>query len=160
MHTVSFQNICTFFFNLNFQTLPIKKLKLSQNLISGCHGGNEDQIYQYSRSHGGCASESAYPYRALVIDPKCENHGARVNHSKVVDWKTMRSESEIYNAVNKLGPVSIGMDVHLSFMSYRHDIYRTKGPKDRKVGAHAVVVVGYGEKNGQKYWIVRNSWGE
>ena len=58
------------------------------------------------------------------------------------------------------GPVSTGMDVYADFYEYdaKNQIYEWNG-KDIKVGGHAVEIVGWGEENNVKYWIVKNSWG-
>jgi cathepsin B len=37
-------------------------------------------------------------------------------------------------------------------------VYKWDG-KSEKYGGHAVVIVGWGETETEKYWIVRNSWG-
>jgi len=43
-------------------------------------------------------------------------------------------------------------------LTYTSGIFYDKtGAKELE---HAISVVGYGEENGEKYWLIRNSWGE
>lgn len=44
------------------------------------------------------------------------------------------------------------------FSYYKSGIYREQTCDGYFVG-HAVVLVGYGSKNGDDYWIFKNSWG-
>ena len=73
------------------------------------------------------------------------------------------SEAWLQNAVAKVGPVTIGIDVVNSFMSYKSGVYydadcNSKNPS--YAGGHAIVVVGFGtDPSKGDYWIVRNSWG-
>ncbi len=58
------------------------------------------------------------------------------------------------------GPVAIGFIVYSDFMGYKSgDIYDHSDGTAKEEGGHAVEVVGWGNKNGVKYWIIRNSWG-
>ena len=60
----------------------------------------------------------------------------------------------------------INPQVYPDFMSYRGGIYHHTGLTDHfnnpfELTNHAVLLVGYGRCHvtGQKYWIVKNSWG-
>ncbi|CAL6029254.1 Cathepsin_B [Hexamita inflata] len=60
------------------------------------------------------------------------------------------------------GTVQAGFTVYTDFMYYTGGIYQHK--TGDIIGHHAVIIVGYGEQNGVKFWNIRNSfntyWGE
>ena len=49
--------------------------------------------------------------------------------------------------------------VNHNFQHYYGGIYKDFGEGCPGRMNHAVLVVGYGTKDGQDYWIVKNSWG-
>ncbi|CAJ0946645.1 unnamed protein product [Ranitomeya imitator] len=64
------------------------------------------------------------------------------------------------------GPIAISFEVYDDFGYYSGGIYHHTGLQDQfnpfQLTNHAVVLVGYGadSNTGEKYWIVKNSWGE
>lgn len=70
-------------------------------------------------------------------------------------------DDQIIREIWRWGPVASGIRVYPDFYTFNaaKDIYKWNG-KGPQVGGHAIVIVGWGEENGVKYWIIRNSWGE
>nr|DBA32443.1 TPA: hypothetical protein GDO54_000237 [Pyxicephalus adspersus] len=64
------------------------------------------------------------------------------------------------------GPLAVAFEVYDDFMFYKGGIYHHTGLQDKfnpfQLTNHAVLLVGYGTDSttGEKYWIVKNSWGE
>ena len=61
--------------------------------------------------------------------------------------------------------MAVGFDVLSDFFHYKGGIYRHTNLTDKfnpfELTNHAVLLVGYGvdEVSGEKFWIVKNSWG-
>jgi cathepsin C len=66
------------------------------------------------------------------------------------------------------GPFVVSYEPDYNFMFYKSGIYRSTNcrgniqqgrPEWEKVD-HSVLLVGWGEENGVRYWLVQNTWGD
>jgi cathepsin B len=71
-----------------------------------------------------------------------------------------KSELDIRKEIYKFGPVSSAFELYPDFYTFdpKKEIYRWSGQGER-ISGHAIVIDGWGEENGVKFWWVRNSWG-
>jgi hypothetical protein len=96
-----------------------------------------------------------------------EEKGTPARFYKVINFYGISDDTEgtdgtynIRNNIFKWGPIATGMQVFPDFYTFnpKTDIYVWNG-KGPQVGGHAIEIVGWGEEDDMKYWIVKNSWG-
>mmetsp|Transcript_52794 Transcript_52794/g.115825 ORF Transcript_52794/g.115825 Transcript_52794/m.115825 type:complete len:514 (+) Transcript_52794:131-1672(+) len=72
------------------------------------------------------------------------------------------SAAAMMKEIHENGPVAVAISPAYDFMYYKQGVYSHSGINTKadwvKVD-HAVLLVGWGEENGKKYWIMQNSWG-
>lgn len=141
---------------------------LSEQMMLDCsghgscqsHSGTRSELYKFVIDNGGIVAESTYPYtsgggRAGTCQPAKETPVVAKFSSYLQISDSKDGEGKIFDAVNKLGPITIGIS------AVRMEMYGggiIKGSCNTKHD-HAPVVVGYGTDNGVDYWKVKNSWG-
>ena len=122
----------------------------------GCYGGSMDDAFEYARQHAIC-TEIEKPYMAYSetcpLSYECDE---AVLFNSCVDIQESNQE-QLKEAVSQ-GPVSVAIQANNAiFQHYNGGIIT-----DKSCGTqldHGVLVIGYGEDTGQKYWLVKNSWG-
>ena len=119
----------------------------------GCNGGSMDDAFEYAQSTGIC-TEDEDPY--VAEDEKCKICDDPIKFSSCVLIDS-NNQLHLKEAVSKQ-PVSVAIQANTNvFQSYTGGIIN-----DSSCGTeldHGVLIVGYGEEKGEKYWIVKNSWG-
>ncbi|KAG6457108.1 hypothetical protein O3G_MSEX010113 [Manduca sexta] len=126
---------------------------------NGCDGGEDFRAYQWIMRHGLPTEEDYGGY--LGQDGYChiDNVTAVTSMSGWVNVTT-NDENALKLAIFKHGPISVAIDAsHKSFSFYSNGVYYEEKCKNKIYELdHAVLAVGYGILNGQKYWLIKNSW--
>lgn len=95
----------------------------------------------------------------MEMDGNCQSSSAAAA-ATISDFENVPSNDEeaLLKAVSQQ-PVSIAINGHEpNFHMYSGGVYT--GECSNRL-THAVAVVGYGtSEDGQKYWLIRNSWGD
>jgi len=71
--------------------------------------------------------------------------------------RSVKEGHEFLQAALEEKPVAVAVTVTFSFQLYSKGIFQSC-PKSAS-NNHAVVLVGSGEENGNKFWLIKNSWG-
>lgn len=145
------------------------KPQFSPQALFACGGGRCDMGWYVSSGasyvkKNGVIDNSCAPYTMgsdgndVSCKQFCNNQSERV--FKVKDTFTVggifgSSAQKVKDALKK-GPVITSMTVYEDFLTYSSGIY--KSVSNKSVGGHAVSIVGYSDA--ERYWLVRNSWGE
>uniref|UniRef100_A0A023GMW4 Putative cysteine protease n=1 Tax=Amblyomma triste TaxID=251400 RepID=A0A023GMW4_AMBTT len=121
----------------------------------GCNGGLMDNSFNYIKANGGIDTEDSYPYEAQDGDCRYKKEDVGATDTGFVDIKE-GSEKDLQKAVATVGPVSVAIDASQpSFQLYSEGVYDEPNCSSESLD-HGVLAVGYGVKNGKKYWLVKN----
>jgi len=138
----------------------------------GCSGGFPYLIGGKYGEDFGLVEESCNPYTGKDGECRTKSDCRRyylTNYRYVGGYYGGSNEALMMSAIYERGPVAVGFEVYKDFSGYKSGIYHhqfTTSTSDLgrdfnpfELTNHAVLVVGWGEQEGNKYWIVKNSWG-
>ncbi|KAJ8710383.1 hypothetical protein PYW07_009749 [Mythimna separata] len=124
----------------------------------GCSGGLMYGAMKYVISHGISTEEEYGLYTAT--DGYCKMQNMTTTYKiRGLSQVTPRNPNALKVALFKYGPVTVGIRITRNFMHYSSGVFYD--PKcDQPGPGHCVTAVGYGVRDGEEYWIIKNSWGE
>ncbi|KAI3495921.1 hypothetical protein L1887_38268 [Cichorium endivia] len=126
--------------------------------VGGCDGGYFTACYEYIAKNGGLTTMKNYPY-VPKVEP-CNLQKEKDIAVEVHGYENMPSpgiEEDMYKVIANQ-PLACCMEWNENVSAYKEGVFDGDcGPKIQ----HAISVVGYDQTpDGQKYWIIKNSWGE
>ncbi|XP_027345625.1 zingipain-2-like [Abrus precatorius] len=123
----------------------------------GCEGGLMEKAFTFIKENGGLTTAKDYPYKG--VDGTCNREKTKHHVVNISGYENVPANNEsMLKAAAANQPVSVGIDAgSYTFQLYSEGVF--SGVCGKQLN-HGVTIVGYGsEENGDKYWIVKNSWG-
>jgi len=167
-HKIAINNSNAEPFSINF---PLHCSEYNQ----GCKGGYAFLASKWSEDVG-LLPESCAPYDVagscqIQCDPRTlKKRYHATNHHYVGGWYGNSSSAEMMLELYQKGPLVVSFEPTDDFMFYSGGVFtslQTGVPAPLEASNnewqqvdHAVLLVGWGEEVGQKYWIVQNSWAD
>lgn len=122
----------------------------------GCKYGNPNDAFAYIINSGGITTASNYPYQER--DGTCDKKRASQLAAKISGYAAVprNNENALMYAVARQ-PVAAFINTKArEFQFYAGGIFTANCDTSLD---HVVLIVGYGTApNGQKYWLIKNSW--
>jgi len=123
-----------------------------------CNGATSELAFNYVAGAKGVVESFQYPYDEYYgVESKC-NVPTAAPKAQIRGFVQLASNKELdlLNAVAREGPIVVSVDAS-TWHSYDSGIFNGCNQASPDIN-HAVVLMGYGVDNGQKYWLIRNSW--
>jgi hypothetical protein len=164
-----------------FET-SVQQIMSCNTAKKGCEGGVNLQVHTAIVNAGGISKERDHPYKCGKGDSA--NHmearkkpcpaypwgGTVCEKDPVPQWNYggafhLNGESQMMTVLSDGHSITVGMIIDWKFTNWgsaadlqkRKEVYTSPGPTPR--GGHAMTGIGYGMMNGEKYWLIQNSWG-
>ncbi|KAK2955945.1 putative Cathepsin B [Blattamonas nauphoetae] len=143
----------------NYGVLSPQDLVSCDNNSSGCLGSKLYPPHVYMLEEGAateeCMSYKSFDGRTPLCPSKCDNGSAIIRHK--YQSIARYSVDTVMEGLMNDGPTVFRFNVFEDFEKYRSGIYIKRS--NRRVGGHQVALMGWGEENWVKYWLLQNSWG-
>jgi len=135
---------------------------VQNGLVSGGSYGTTDSCSPYTVNPYAYYRPNEFPAMP-ICDNSCVNSryagSYKADKHRGKEFGAVHGEEQMKLALYKYGPLVASFQVYDDFQrDYDHGIYHVT-PTATFQGWHAVKVIGWGEENGHKYWLVVNSWG-
>jgi len=124
----------------------------------GCNGGWYYYGWNYANAEGGLCTESSYPYTGVQGSCQSTSCGEKYDTPSKPSYYSVPADNEAdLQTASASGCVSVAIEANqFAFQYYSSGVLT--GTCGTSID-HAVLVVGYGNLDGQDYWLVKNSWG-
>ncbi|BFZ07455.1 hypothetical protein BsWGS_10493 [Bradybaena similaris] len=138
-------------------SLSEQELVDCDKLDQGCNGGFMYDAYEAIMELGGIETEADYKYTGE--DQKCQFNKSEVVVQVTGAVNISKDEGEMAAWLYQNGPIAIGinsfpMQFYLWGIAHPWKFFCDPNALD-----HGVLIVGYGKKGKEPYWIIKNSWG-
>lgn len=121
----------------------------------GCQGGQMEGAFKYLIQNGQCAL-SEYPYTSSKTSD-CKSC-TKVAHFESC-YNVKPDDQIVLKVAVAQQPISVAIEADTRyFQSYTGGIIDSSSCGTSL--DHGVLIVGYGEENGIKYWLLKNSWSQ
>jgi cathepsin L len=125
----------------------------------GCEGATAEIAFDYVAGSSGLLEEYQLGYTAYNgVDSACGVTSSYVPKASITGYTKLpeNNYTALMNAIAQVGPIAVSVDAS-TFHSYSSGVFNGCNQVNPDIN-HAVTLVGYGEENGQKYWLGKQSF--